>query len=281
MLRSLFLVAVLAAALLAAPAASVTHAEGQGNPRIVIKTSMGDITAELWPNVAPNTVASFLGLAEGRGTFTDRRTKKQVTITKPFYDGLGFHRVIKNFMLQGGCPKGTGMGDAGYWFNDEINAKALGLDKKMVLQGGKPHPWIGVRSQTDWQRNVLLPVLKSMGIQPTDVATQKARQNEIKTKLETMSLLDLYVCQGYQYDGTLPSKPPVKGVLAMANSGPNTNGSQFFINLADTPWLTGKHTVFGKVVGGMDIVEKIGEVKVGAGAKPVEPVKIISIRQVK
>ena len=88
-----------------------------------------------------------------------------------------------------------------------------------------------------------------------------------------------YENMGYKYDDKRPSHKPNRGVLAMANSGPNTNGSQFFINLADTPWLTGRHTVFGKVVKGMDIVEKIGEVGVGPGSKPVTPVKIVSIRR--
>ena len=84
---------------------------------------------------------------------------------------------------------------------------------------------------------------------------------------------------GYKYDDSLEPKEPLQGCLAMANSGPNTNGSQFFINLKDTPWLIGKHTVFGKVIQGFEIVEKIGETEVSKpGDKPVEEVKIVSIR---
>ena len=86
---------------------------------------------------------------------------------------------------------------------------------------------------------------------------------------------------GYVYYTNLKSHLPKKGVIAMANSGPNTNGSQFFINLDDTPHLTGKHTVFGKVVKGMEVVEKIGNVQVGPGSKPLKAVKIISIRRKK
>jgi cyclophilin family peptidyl-prolyl cis-trans isomerase len=83
---------------------------------------------------------------------------------------------------------------------------------------------------------------------------------------------------GYQYDDTLTSRKPTKGTLAMANAGPNTNGSQFFVNLVDNDFLTGKHTVFGKVVKGMDVVESIGAVAVGEAARPVESVTIRKVR---
>jgi cyclophilin family peptidyl-prolyl cis-trans isomerase len=87
---------------------------------------------------------------------------------------------------------------------------------------------------------------------------------------------------GYQYDPKLTSRQPDRGALAMANSGPNSNGSQFFINLVDTPWLAGKHTVFGRVVKGMDIVDKIGAMEVdGQSGKALKPVKIISIERCK
>ena len=160
---------------------------------MLIKTNHGDIYVELFSDEAPLTVKNFIELAEGRRDFTDPKTGK--TVRRPFYDGLIFHRVIKNFMLQGGCPKGDGTGGPGYQFEDEFGPRA-----------------------------------------------------------------------------------PTRGVLAMANSGPNTNGSQFFINLVDTPHLAGKHTVFGQVIKGMDVVDEIGIVPVGAGSKPIEDVMIISIR---
>jgi peptidyl-prolyl cis-trans isomerase A (cyclophilin A) len=101
--------------------------------RAVITTSMGTIEVELWPDVAPHTVEVFLGLADGKGEFTDvGDPAKKVTISKPFYDGLVFHRVIKGFMLQGGCPLGTGTGGPGYVFDDEINP-ALDFTQPYVL----------------------------------------------------------------------------------------------------------------------------------------------------
>jgi peptidyl-prolyl cis-trans isomerase B (cyclophilin B) len=135
-------------------------------------TNAGPITLEFFDEDAPKTVENFRKLA-GDG----------------FYDGLIFHRVIPDFMIQGGCPEGTGTGGPGYEFEDEFN------------------------------------------------------QNKV-----------------------------VRGALAMANAGPNTNGSQFFIvTTQEAPWLDGKHTVFGRVADGMDAVDAIEGTATGAGDKPVEP----------
>ncbi|MDG2524779.1 peptidylprolyl isomerase [Stenotrophomonas sp. HITSZ_GD] len=124
------------------------------------QTSRGPIKIELYPDKAPLTVANFVNLAK-RG----------------FYDGLNFHRVIADFMIQGGCPEGSGRGGPGYRFEDETN-------------------------------------------------------------------------NGVRHD---------RGVLSMANAGPNTNGSQFFITHVATPWLDGKHTVFGKVIEGLDVVDSVAQ----------------------
>jgi cyclophilin family peptidyl-prolyl cis-trans isomerase len=143
-----------------------------------MKTSEGDIVLELFEEDAPKTVGNFKKLA-----------------SEGFYDGLIFHRVIADFMIQGGCPQGTGTGGPGYTFEDEIN------------------------------------------------------QHKI-----------------------------VRGALAMANAGPNTNGSQFFIVTTDeAPWLDGKHTVFGEVRDGMDVVNRIGTTKTDARDRPVEPIGIQTI----
>jgi len=143
-----------------------------------MRTTAGVIVFELFDEDAPATVENFRKLAK-----------------EGFYDGLIFHRTIKDFMIQGGCPYGTGTGDAGYKFDDEAN------DHKVV-----------------------------------------------------------------------------RGALAMANSGPNTNGSQFFIVTTDAaPWLDGKHTVFGKVTDGMDVVDKIENAPTQGADRPVEPTHIANI----
>jgi peptidyl-prolyl cis-trans isomerase A (cyclophilin A) len=159
-------------------------------------TSEGNFTIRLFDEDAPNTVANFVGLAEGTKEWTDPKSGKKVT--RPFYEGLTFHRVIDGFMIQGGDPLGTGTGGPGYRFGDEFSRK---------------------------------------------------RRHD---------------------------KP---GVLSMANAGPNTNGSQFFITLAPTPWLDDKHTVFGEVVDGLEVVQKIGRT---ATSKPADrPLKPITIEAVK
>ena len=144
------------------------------------QTSKGNMIVKFEDKKAPVTVANFVGLAEGK--IENKAKAKGV----PYYDGTIFHRVIKDFMIQGGDPKGTGMGDPGYKFDDEKN--------------------------------------------------------------------DL------QHSG--------KGILSMANSGPNTNGSQFFITEVATPWLDGRHTVFGEVVNGKDVIDSIANVEKGPQDKP-------------
>jgi peptidyl-prolyl cis-trans isomerase A (cyclophilin A) len=162
----------------------------------IFNTSEGTFKVRLFDAEVPNTVANFVGLAEGTKEFTDAKTGQKTK--RPFYDGLVFHRVIEGFMLQGGCPRGTGTGDPGYKFGDEFNAK---------LRHSKP------------------------------------------------------------------------GILSMANSGPNTNGSQFFVTLAATPWLDNKHSVFGEVVEGMDVVNKIGSTPTSKpGDRPLKPVTINSLK---
>ncbi len=145
-----------------------------------LQTTKGNLIVKFEDKKSPVTVANFVGLAEGK---IDNKAKAKGV---PFYDGTIFHRVIKDFMIQGGDPQGTGMGDPGYKFEDEKND------------------------------------LKHTG----------------------------------------------KGVLSMANSGPNTNGSQFFITEIATPWLDGKHTIFGKVVKGDDVIDTIANVEKGAQDKP-------------
>ncbi len=259
------------------PTTRPTERVDPDNPQAIIKTSMGTIRVELYEDAAPKTVANFLHLAEGTKEFTDTETGKKVT--RPFYDGLTFHRVIDGFMIQGGCPKGDGTGSPGYTFADEINADALGLDKMPALnERGQPHPWLGIRSVQQLSQTIHMPLIRSMGI--TSQEQLQARQAEVTKRLMALTLKDAYANLGYKYDDSLPtSKHPLRGRLAMANSGPNTNGSQFFVLVGDAPWLTGRHTVFGRVIEGMDVADKISKVATGEKNKPTTPVKIVSIRK--
>jgi peptidyl-prolyl cis-trans isomerase A (cyclophilin A) len=144
------------------------------NPNAHFETSQGEFDVELFADNAPLTVKNFVDLAQ-----------------KGFYDGLVFHRVIPDFMIQGGDPKGTGMGGPGYTIKDEFH-----------------------------------PSLRHSG----------------------------------------------PGILSMANAGPNTGGSQFFITLASTPWLDNKHAVFGKVTKGLDVVQKIGKTQTGRNDRPAQDI---------
>ncbi len=159
-----------------------------------LTTTLGTIEVKLFPDHAPKTVANFVELAEGTREWTDPRTGKSEA--KKLYDGTVFHRVIPNFMIQGGDPLGRGTGGPGYKFGDEI------------------HP-------------------------------------------------ELAFTRPY--------------LLAMANAGPGTNGSQFFITVAPTTGLTGKHTIFGEVTSGADVVDQIANVETGAMDRPKTDVVLQSV----
>ncbi|WP_445256317.1 peptidylprolyl isomerase [Nocardioides aurantiacus] len=162
--------------------------------KATLKTNRGDIVLNLFPDHAPATVENFTGLAEGTKDYTDDAGRSG----EKFYDGLGFHRVIPNFMIQGGCPLGTGTGGPGYKFKDEFHPE---------LQFDRPY------------------------------------------------------------------------LLAMANAGPGTNGSQFFVTVTPTPHLNRRHTIFGEVAdqASRDVVDAIATTRTAAGDRPVDAVVIESV----
>jgi peptidyl-prolyl cis-trans isomerase A (cyclophilin A) len=159
-----------------------------------LRTNHGPVVVRLYPDHAPKTVRNFVELAEGTREWTNPATRK--ASQQPLYNGTIFHRVIPDFMIQGGDPLGTGTGGPGYKFSDEF------------------HP-------------------------------------------------DLSFDRPY--------------LLAMANAGPGTNGSQFFITTVPTPWLTGKHTIFGEVVDGSNVVDEISRVQTSRGDRPVSDVVLESV----
>ena len=165
-------------------------------PTAKFVTTLGSFSARLMPDHAPNTVANFVELAQGRREWRDPRNGERKS--EPLYDGTVFHRVIPEFMIQGGDPEGTGRGGPGYKFEDECPPGGPKFDKV--------------------------------------------------------------------------------GLLAMANAGPNSNGSQFFITVAETPWLNNKHTIFGEVVDGMDVVDAISQVATAAGDRPADDVVLESVQ---
>ena len=164
-------------------------------------------------------------------------------VKKPFYNGLTFHRVIAGFMVQGGCPNGDGTGGPGYSFDDEINAVSLGLDK------------VKVKDAPSYGRLLQKAVLVGMGIKSQqDLESRITEAEENLKQASEMSVLEVLARNGYKYNEVITSKKALKGALAMANSGPNTNGSQFFINEVNTPHLDGLHTVFGQLLPASDTV---------------------------
>ncbi len=205
-----------------------------------IKTNYGDFTIDLYEDSAPVTVNNFVFLSN-----------------EGFYDGLTFHRVVDDFIIQGGDPSGDGTGGPGYSFKDEIDPTDLGLDEVKVKDAD------------------FLSQLYS----PYNAATAGYAPNSLREHAND-TLAEFYDdVIGYDYDNSLQSYPFEPGVIAMANSGPNTNGSQFFVTVSgsDSSNLNGRHTVFGKVIEGMDVVDEIGNVLVDAQDQPVDEIVIEDI----
>lgn len=226
------------------------------NPLVLVQTTRGDFVLELYPLEAPRSVAGFLELAESG-----------------FYDGLAIHRVVRDFVIQGGAAEG-GPGPA---LPDEMSATSLGLDRMPLVDGeGRPHPWLGVGNEADFRRKVLEPLYLAMGI--LSEATLAQRLGEVEERLRSMSLQDFYELQGWRYTRA-QSRPPLRGIFALAYSGPGTNGPQFFVTLTDAPWLSGKANVFGQVRGGMEVVETIGRLPVDGNQSPLEPVILLLVRR--
>lgn len=242
------------------------------NPIATMETSLGNIKIELLKDIAPKTVDNFIGLAEGTKEWTDPKTGEKVK--KPFYDGLIFHRVISEFMIQGGCPLGNGTGGPGYSFEDEcfdgsgkiIEGKITTPEMAEIVLNEMVIPFIRANQTTD------------EGKQLIDIVT-KCQKEQSYTPFMANDLDFYKKLTGFSKELREHGKvkaPVDYGTLCMANSGPNTNGSQFFIvtKKDGTPWLNGKHTVFGKVIEGMDIALKIEAVKKNAQDKPETPVVI-------
>lgn len=242
------------------------------NPLILMETTSGELIIELYPAAAPKTVDNFLKLASGEKEYTDPVTNKQST--KPFYNGVAFHRVIPSFMIQGGDRKGDGTGGPGYQFEDEISATALGLDKMTI----KDAP----QYQRELQGVIQKKVFEKLNIHSQQDLDAKRDQANVEFRkmvsdFESKTVEEVLKEAGYQFKNNLPSRKNDKYTLSMANAGPNTNGSQFFINVADNHFLNGKHTVFGKVLGGRAIAETISNVPRDERDKPTTPVAIKKI----
>ncbi len=241
---------------------------------VTMKTNYGDIELELYLELTPITVNNFIGLANGTKEWKDPQTGELVK--RPYFDGLIFHRVIKDFMIQGGCPLGTGSGGPGYSFEDECFE-----DSGEVISGQ-------ITDDTTARlifQQVLIPYLQRTDNTPEQDEEIKSIVDEcIKAKNgDAIKAHNVeYYLEKTGHDKELKTPGKLKatvdyGTICMANSGPNTNGSQFFIvtKKEGCSWLNGKHTVFGKVIEGMDVVQKIENLEKNENDKPLEHNKAV------
>ena len=254
--------------------------EDPANPLVLINTESGPIYVELLPGEAPLNVANFLALAEPPGS----GNPATLPVQRGYYDGMRFHRVIPGLMIQAGSPA-LYQGEREFaTIRNEINADALGLDLEPVLyDNGEFNPLLDIQHKQDLEQTLLRPLYRRLGISGN--AQVAARQDEIMSALTNMSVKDAYAQLGYRYQDGRPGRGLVRGVLALANRGPDDNGPEFFVTLNDAPRLSGKYTVIGHVVEGMEAVERIGTTAVDP--QVLEPEQftssgrlIYSIRQV-
>ncbi len=229
--------------------------EDPQNPLIRISTSQGEMYLELFPAEAPSNVENFIALAEGEKEFTNPDTGE--LIAARYYNGMRFHRVVPGFIIQAGSPAYNPLGLQLSLLDDEINADALGLDQISALNpDGSFADVLNIESKADFHEEVLTPLYSQRNI--SDVEAALSRQYQVLEALQDLSVKSVYENQGYRYDDSLESRPFERGTVALANSGPDSNGAEFFISLAAAPWLSGKYTVIGKVIEGHEVMDSIG-----------------------
>lgn len=278
----LALLTLCASALTSADLTSATQAmEDPSHPLMLMRTSRGDVYIELFPESAPRNVANFIALAEGKVNMFDINTAQSVA--PHYYDGKTFHRVLRNYLVQSGAGASAQAPRPETVILDEINARDLGLNEIKVLdETGAPNAWLNLQDDEDLKTQILLPLYRKLDIRSP--AQVQARQNELHTLLSEMSLQQAYENLGYQFNTRLPARMPVRGSIAMANSGPNSNQAEFFITLIDSPWLAGKTTIIGEVVEGMEIVARIDQAAVLSGQSesptPTTATMIFDLRQI-
>jgi len=233
------------------------------NTMVTMKTNYGDIELELFNEISPKTVENFVGLAQGTKEWTDPQTGEKVT--RPFYDELIFHRVIPDFMIQGGCPLGTGSGNPGYRFEDEFPSEKIELSGE--INSDEVADYI--------LRNIVIDFLKKNREKPDQDLMNIYKECAEKNSAEPIKqhTVEYYQEKANNNQPIIMEKLLATvdyGTICMANSGPDTNGSQFFIvtKKEGCSWLNGKHTVFGKVISGMDVVHTIENLETDKRDKP-------------
>jgi cyclophilin family peptidyl-prolyl cis-trans isomerase len=250
--------------------------EDSQNPLIRISTSKGEMYLELYPLEAPNNVENFIALAEGEKEFTNLKTGEP--IQSRYYNGMRFHRVVPGFIIQAGSPAINPLGLQVSLLNDEINANALGLDQIPALNpDGSFADVLNIESKPDFHEEILTPLYSQRNI--TDVEAALSRQYQALETLQELSVKSVYENQGYRYDDSLESRPIERGTVALANSGPDSNGSEFFISLTAAEWLWGKYTVIGKVVEGQEVMDSIGNTAIDPGQFSSLSTLIYSVRK--
>jgi len=256
---------------------AVSSMEDPSNPLMLMKTSKGDVYLELFPAAAPRNAANFIALAEGTVELSIPDTGERTT--GHYYDGFSFHRVLPGYLIQAGAPLNSGRAVPDYRLADEINARQVGLHQLKVLDdSNKPHPWLNIRDRTDFEQRILAPLYRRINI--NDPLQLAGRQFEVLQMLREMTLQQAYENQGYTYNNTLPSRRPARGSLLMASSGPNSISAEFFIPVIDAPWLTGTSTVIGRIVEGIEVVDRIHQESASRLASPLSITTIYEIRQV-
>lgn len=233
--------------------------EDPSNPLMLLTSSRGPIYFELFANEAPVNVERFMALAAGEVEFFDPLLNRNYS--PRYYDGMRFHRVVPGFLIQGGSPNYHPLGLPDELLDDEINANALGLDRQPVLaENGAINPILAVKNQQEFGDRVLAPLYRELGYDSLDEV--EANQSSIAATLQTLTVMRLYEYEGYEYQNQFPTRGIARGIVALANDGPNRNGPEFFISLSDAEWLNGRYTVIGQVVEGMEVVDDIGTVEI-------------------